>query len=418
MIISFSGPSGSGKSTIIKEIKKSPLFDSKKIILREEDSFSTIKFFNSLLGDNVFLKYKDEKYFKKEYNDIFYYLFSKLTQVVYPVVVYIEFLVDYFRYEIISKETILLVDKFIYDHDVIFKNILRIKYKWVDWLFNHFPKVYLSFLIDINLNNASIDRNKNNIPGKVTSDGVLHKNILTQYSKIAQQHKLIVIDNNGNLKEAVSEVQRYIVNKNKLINAKEISISGLDGAGKTTTANMLVEYADFLSIKSKVVHFVHNNLLYRLLVKMGYYDFNQPKSVLYKRSRAHSAKERINRTSLFMAFLRFFDSYVQYLFFTLTNRSKLIIFDRFFYDYSVSFEYLDIKGRSFFNKLIPDVKNKFLFNIPPMISYRRKPERVKAFFIDCYEIYLKVAKDHDLKIINTDRKSRSEILQELIDNLH
>ncbi len=418
MIISVSGPSGSGKSTIIAKIKSDDFFSGKKVIIREEDSFLTIKVLKFLLGENLFSKYKDEKYFKKEYSSFFYKLFSSLTHIFYPIVVYIEFFVDYIRYEILFKDTFLIIDKFIYDHSVNFKNILGMNKNWTDLLYDHFPDPYLSFLIDINLTNASIKRNKNNFPGKVTSERELHKNILNHYGKIAKRHNLIVIDNNGNLKEAVAQVMMYLINKKKLLNIKRIAVCGLDGSGKTTTVNMLEKYAVSLNIDCKVIHFVHNNLLYRLLLAFGYYDMDQPKNVLYKRSRAHSVRERINKTPFIMAFLRFFDSYIQYLYYVFTNRNKLIIFDRFFYDYLVSFEYLNIKGRFLFNYFIPEVENKFLFDASPMTLYRRKPERVKAFFIECHEIYLKVAKERNIKVINTDNKNPNEVLQTLIENIN
>lgn len=417
MIISFSGSSGSGKSTIIAEIKQKAFFSGKNVIIREEDNFLVIKLFKYLLGSDLFSKYKEEKYFKKRYRNISYKLFSMLTYITYPIAVYIEFLAQYVKYEVVFKDTILIIDKFIYDHAVNFKNILGIDEKWVEWLYNYFPKPYLSFLININLTNAYLKRNKNNIPGKVTSERLLHKNILTHYSKIAEKQNLIVIDNNGDLKDAVKRVYDHIVNKNKLLNARRIAICGLDGSGKTTAANMLAKYATSLNIKCKIVHFVHNNLLYRLLLTLGYYNTDESKNILYKRSRAHSARERIHKTSFIMAFLRFFDSYIQYLFYVLINRNKLIIFDRFFYDYLVSFEYLNIRWRFLFKRFVPKVKNKFLFSVSPAISYRRKPERVKAFFIECHQIYLNMARERHIKIINTDNKSPDRILQEMIESI-
>lgn len=418
MIISFSGTSGSGKSTIIVQILKSGIFEGKKVIVREEDSFISIKILKHILGENIFSKYKEEKYFKKSYNDIFYRFFVALCYIFYPIAVYIEFLIDYIWYQIIFKKTLLIVDKFIYDHAVNFKNILGIDNKFVRWLINLFPRPYLAFLIDINLSTALL-RNKNNIPGKITSNSnrLFHKNVLNHYRKIAKRHNLLIIDNNGDLKDTVKNISSYVINKEKLLNARKIAICGLDGVGKTTIANMLAEYATSLNIKCKIIHFIHNNLLYKLLLLLGYYKIDGPKKFLYKRSREHSARERLQKTSFIKAFLRFFDSYVQYLFYINLNRNKLIIFDRYFYDYLVSFEYLNIKWRSFFSKLVPEIKNKFLFQVSPMVSYRRKPERVKAFFVECHQIYLRVAKEQNIKIINTENKNPNYALQQLLGNI-
>ena len=119
-----------------------------------------------------------------------------------------------------------------------------------------------------------------------------------------------------------------------------------------------------------------------------------------------------------MAFLRFFDSYVQYFFYITIYSNKLIIFDRFFYDYTVSFEYLNIKNRSFFNSFIPDIRNKFLLSSSPQTYYRRKPERVKAFFKESHEIYLKVAREQDIRIIDTEKMNSDSSLQEILENIN
>ena len=418
MIISFSGSSGAGKSTIIAQILKSGIFKDKKVTVREEDSFVIIKLLKHVLGENIFSRYKEEWYFKKRYNDFFYKVFSVFSYIFYPVVVYLAFLVVYIKYGILFKKTVLIIDKFIYDHEVNFKTLIGVNNKFVDWLYNHFPRPYLSFLIDINLTNAVLIRNKHNIPGKITANKSFHKNVLTHFLKIAKKHNILLIDNNGDLKDTIKNINRHIINKEKFLNAKRIAICGLDGAGKTTIANMLAKYADSLNIKCKIVHFIHNNLLYKLLLSVGYYRFDGPKNLLFKMKREHSAREMVKKTPFIMAFLRFFDSYVQYLFYTIVDRNKLIIFDRYFYDYLVSFEYLNIKNRSFFSKLIPDIENKFLLQSQPMTYYRRKPERVKAFFIECHNIYLKVAKKQNIKVIDTEKKDPDSAFQEIMESIN
>lgn len=419
MIISFSGTSGSGKSAIIAQILKSGIFKGKKVIVRKEDSFITIKLLKYILGENIFSKYKEEKFFRRKYNDVFYKLFSSLAYLFYPIVVYFEFIIEYIRYQFLFKKSVLLADRFLYDYDVIFKNVLEIDNKFVQWLYNHSPRPYLSFLIDINLTTAFL-RNKNNIPGKITANTnkLFHKNVLTHYHEIAKRHSLLIIDNNGDLKDAVMHIRAHIMNKEKLINVKKIALCGLDGVGKTTIANMLTQYADSLNIKSKVVHFYHQNLLFKLFRFLGFYRIDEPKDLLYRRSRERAARERLKTTPFIMAFLRFFDSYAQYLFYIFINEDKLIIFDRYFYDYLVSFEYLNIRSRSFFSKLIPSVDHKFLLNATPATASKRKPESVKEFFIECHKIYLKMAEEQNIKIINTDNKNPQTIMQELIESIN
>jgi len=417
MIISFSGTTGSGKSAIIGEIKKSEIFRNKKVTVRREDDFATIKLLKYVLGDNMFSKYKDEKFFKRKYNDIFYRLFSALSYIFYPIVVFIEFLIEFIRYELIFKKTILIGDRYFYDYAVTFKNIVGIDNSFVRWLYNKTPRPYLSFLIDVDLPTAAVVRNKNNIPGKITTNKSFHKNTLAQYRKIAKKHNILVINNSGKLKDTVENINAHIRNKQKLLNAKKIAICGMDGAGKTTIANMLAKYANSLSIKCTVVHFYHVNLLFKLFRLIGFYKTDEPDDIMYRKRRERSVRERLKTTPFILAFLRFLDSYVQYLFSIFMNRGKLIIFDRYFYDYLVSFEYLNIRWRTFFSKLIPPVKYTFLFESTPMTSYIRKPESVKEFYTESHDIYLTFAQKQNIRIIKTDTKNPDEILQELIKNI-
>lgn len=417
MIISFSGTSGSGKSTIIAEIKKSGVFSGKKVIVKEEDSFVSIKLLKSIMGDNIFSKYKEEKFFKRSYNDIPYRFFSALSYFFYPLVVYIEFLIDYIKFQLLFKNTILITDRYIYDYEVSFKNVFGINNRVVKWFYNHPPKPYLSFLIEVDITTA-LKRNKNNIPGKITASRLFHENILSHYRKIAKQHNLLVIDSNNSLKDAVKHISAHIINKGKLLNAGNIAICGLDGTGKTTTANMLAKYATSLSIKSTVVHFYHENLLFKLLLLLGFLRIDEPRDLQYRKRREHSARERLKTTPFILAFLRFFDSYMQHLFSQLVNRGKLVIFDRYFYDYLVSFEYLNIRWRSFFSKFIPPSEHKFLLESLPLTSYERKPESVKEFFVECHQIYLNMAKEQGITIIKTDNKNPDYVMKELIESIN
>lgn len=418
MIISFSGSSGAGKSTIIAELIKNDSFKGKKVIVREEDSFATIKLANRLLGDGIFSRYKEGWYFKKKYNDFPYKLFTSLSYVMYPLVVYFEFLVVYIWYELIFRNSILIIDKFIYDHEVNFKTLLKTSNKFLEWLYGRFPKPYLSFLIDINLSNAAIVRNKHNVTGMITATKLFHDSVLKSFLQVAKKRNIVIIDNNGNLSDTIKSVERHIANKKKLTTVKRVAICGLDGAGKTTIVNRLARYADSLNIKCKTAHFIYNNVVYKLLVSIGYYRFDTPKKYVWKKKREQSARERFIKPSLIMILLRYLDSYVQYLFYKIVYRNQLIIFDRFFYDYLVSFKYYNIQPHQFFRPLLPKIKNGFLLNTPPLVSYRRKPERVKAFFTECHEIYLKVAQEQNMKIISTKNKNPDAILNEMLEQIN
>lgn len=417
MVISFSGTSGAGKSKIIAEIKKGKIFSGKKVVIKEEDSFITIRLLKFILGENIFSRYKEEKFFRRQYNGILYRLFSVFSYTFYPVCVYVEYLIEYIWYQMVLKDTILLADRFMYDYEVTFKNVVGIDNRFSRWLFNRAPRPYLSFLIDINLTLALLKRNKNNIPGKITANKAFHQSVILHYRKIAKEHSLLAVDNNGNLDDAVKSICGYITNKKKLLDAKRIAICGLDGTGKTTVANKLAEYANNLNVKCTVVHFYHENLLFKFLRLLGFLKVADTETMEYAKRRERSLRERSKTTPFVLAFLRFFDSYLQYLYSVVVNRDKLIIFDRFFYDYSVSFEYLKIPFRSVFIKLIPHIEQRFILESSPTISYKRKPESVKIFFEECHKIYLKVAQEQKIKIIKNENKKIDVVVQELIESI-
>lgn len=417
MIITFSGPSGAGKSTLIAELLKTDIFKNKKVVVKEEDDFFVINIAKRVLGENIFTKYKDEWYFQKKHEGISYKVFKGVSKICYPLVVYLEFLLFYIYYEILFRDKLLITDRFVYDSEVSFRTLMNINGLVFTYLYDCFPRTYHSFLIMIDLDNAAVKRNKNNRPGANTSTKGFHENVLKLYEKIGAKHKLLVIDNNRNLKKSIEEIKSHIINKEKLLQIHEISLCGMDGAGKTTIATKICEYAEQLNIHCGVAHFVHNNVIYKLLLRFGLYENSEDIKETYKRKREHSLRERQKQTSFTRAFLRFADSYIQYIYYKIIFWNKLVIYDRYFYDYVVSFEYLTIPHRTLFNKLIPNVKNRFLILPNPLTSYKRKPERVKEFFIDNYKLYKKMARDLNMEIINTENKNPESAFQEVIKKL-
>lgn len=403
MIVAFFGPSSSGKSTLLKEIKKKSFFSGKKTVLKREDDFITIFTLKRILGYKLFSDYKRVKFFEKKSTGSLK-IFSLLVHFFYPILVYLEFFFEYLYYEILFKKKILMRERYIYDYLVTFKDILKISNRLLDFFYKMFPKPSLLFFVSINKETA-MKRNKNNIPNKITAKESFQINVLKLYSEIAKAKNILTIDNNGPLKKSLEKIKFHICAQNKLLKIRSIAISGLDGSGKTALSRAICNYAAQLNVKCKVVHFYHDNMVYKFLKTLGF----------FKTSSDSIPKEFIKRkkTSLW-AFLTWIDSYLQYLFAMIFFSKNLIIFDRYFYDYLITFKYHNVKGIQVFEKIIPPVGYKLLVACDPAVALKRKPENTVDFFVLGSKGYTQLAKTYNMKVIDSTSRTNEAIFKQFI----
>ena len=416
MIIAFSGCSGSGKTTFIGQIKDWDYFKGKKVVIKDEDSFLSIRLLKRVLGEKPFSEYKKDKMYEHDRGKQSTGLFTYVADFFYPVVVYLEYLLDYFIYELINKDVILLKDRYIYDYLVTFEHNIRTAGRFTRFFYLRFPRPYLMFYIKISPDTA-LDRNKNEVEGKITIKPEFHEAVIRSYNNIAVYRNLLVIENDENLEISVHTVKNHILNKAKLSRTGRIVITGLDGSGKTTLAKEFTNYLTMLNIPWKIAHFYHDNILYKFLKYIGYYDTDEPEEVIFERSRAHNVRVKAKGKSFIWGVLHFTDSLVQFVFFNIFYGRRLIIYDRYFYDFLVSFAFLRVPHIDLFEKIIPPVKNKFLLVCSPEIMYNRKPETTLEFAAENYHIYLEVAKRFNLIKIDSGEKSTPLILSEIIERI-
>lgn len=411
MIISFSGHSSSGKTSVICRLKNQALFQKKDVCVGEEDRFLTVRIAKFLLGNKIFSGYKDERLRQRPMNGISGKIFSFLVQFIYPAILYFDFLLEYIYYEKIFQNRVLLRDRYIYDYLVAFEDILGIHNNVIRYLFIHFPKPYLSFYIKIDAATA-LKRNKNTRRGRLERKKSFHDRIIGSYEKLASTKKMIFMDGSTNINKSVSKIVELLELKNRLSRTKRIAIIGLDGAGKTTLARLFCEFVRQFNISCKIVHFYHENLLYKVLSRVGFYKVVEDDSFRYARNRVHAQKRK--SAPFIIALLRFADSYIQFLFSLVRWRGSIIIFDRFFYDYLVSYEYLNVRWRSLFTRLVPHVDYVILLLSRPKVYYRRKPENTRDFFVQNHVLYRKLAKIYRFKVIDTTHKKPDYIVDEVV----
>lgn len=402
MIIAFCGSSGSGKSMLIKHVKVLEYFSDKEVKIKREDDFLTFRAARKILGDKLFLEYKEQKFFNKPSTTLGSRLFSYVVYLLYPLIVYFEFLFDHIYYEIIFKEKVLLSDRYIYDYIVTFKDVLRVYNSVARFLYERFPRPYLAILIRINKATA-LERNKNKIQGKITASAAFHEKILQSYSQVAEQVGMFVVGGDKDLTVSVKKIEKALVLKEKLLKIKSISISGLDGCGKTTLAENLANYTKALGIRSRVEHFYYRGILHKFIERLGWARKRNSTNVVMRK-----------KHSFIWALLVYFDSCLQYLF-TLITRPNLLIFDRFFYDYLVSFQQLQVTGLWLFEKLIPQADHKILLSCRPEIAHKRKPESPIEYLHETSRLYSQLANKHNIKVVEV-RRGQEVVLGKVIDS--
>lgn len=403
MIIAFTGASGSGKTTLINTLKEWNFLKSKKIIVKKEDDFLTFEVIRFLLGDKLFTRYKEEKFFDKKEASVGTKVFSFLVYWFYPIVVYLELLWLHIVYSIIFKSHVLLSDRYVYDYIVTFKKVLNIYNPIAKVLLNNFPKPYLTFYLKISKKTA-VERNKNNIKGKITASPLHHEKVVEEYASLALKNELLPINAEANFQDVKREIERYILAKSKLSSVASIAISGIDGAGKTTACNNLGVLSEKVGIPSKVVHFYHVSLLHKLLGKKG--------------GSRHKPPTTPKNKSFIWALLNFIDSYIQYFYFINKYRGSLIIFDRYFHDYLVSFGYRNVPTLNFFNRLIIKPDKSFILLTEPTSAQKRTNDALPGeYFNNVHALYSKIARGQNQKVIQVDKKTPDEIVDEIIKSI-
>lgn len=185
---------------------------------------------------------------------------------------------------------------------------------------------------------------------------------------------------------------------------------GNDGTGKTTIARAL-------EVKFKESGF---NVEYYLSFDHILLDFVLkllPKAKVTKTRRDFSAKDG-KKPFIFKIwpFLVFLDCLIVSIKVKLLNRSKIVIFDRYFYDFLISYEYLGYSNkvvRKLFLSL-PKPRVGFILDVSPEVAYERKRE-THNIDVSYYKIqrerYLELADDLGIKVINTEKPLEESLKQ-------
>jgi thymidylate kinase len=404
MIIAFSGFNSTGKSTLIKEISQLDILKDKDYRIKEEFNFLTNRIIYKIFNNNDLNNYKNERIIKKENksnNNLI-----KLLSYLYPLFIYFELIIEYFYYERFFKRKILLRDRYAFDYLIGFRQ-MNLSNFFFEYLFKNFPKpLFLAYLSTSKKDTKKRMKKK----GFVFPESYIIK-MKEIYDDFYNKSPIIKINTSKDKNTIINNLKNKIGLRIKLICIKNIFVCGLDGSGKSTIINEFGKFLENNKIKYKIIHFYYNPIILKIIKLI-----KKRKSVetFYKKSISHELKVKSKTKSNFWAYLVLFDSYIQYYWGLIMYRRKLIIFDRFFYDYLVSFKFLGINIEKIKN-LIPKNKTFILFLAKPEILYKRKPEHTLDFFKKNYKEYKNVGKSYNSLFIDTSKLSEEQAINRFLE---
>jgi len=177
----------------------------------------------------------------------------------------------------------------------------------------------------------------------------------------------------------------------------DICFIGVDGSGKTTHAKALHRWLYSRGIDSVYIHF---NFSLRKYIP------SRVRKTLYNFSHKNEVKSAGNNVMKMYALLFLVFSLVDGLIYYMRNlRSKIRIYDRYFYDYLVEFfELYPNYIKRVYISLLPRPDIVFYLDIPPSIAYARKREYSLNFYSLQRERYfqlLRYIKSQIIIVINT-----------------
>lgn len=391
MYITISGVDNSGKTTIAKALSDYFQLQGKKVVYKPEFDFFFTKvllFFTkssnvSALKNSVIIK--GEKTF-----------FSQVLYFLYFILVYLHFLCERLLYCTFWRKKILIRERYIYDFWVSVAN--NTWYKFYLFLAKIFPSSWYNFFLNVPL------------------ETILQRSYLRSF-RFSNEHYQKLLKSylyfqneyiNLHAENTIDAIVHEILLVCKLKTIKNIAISGIDGAWKSTTIENLQKKFSQYHISIYSLHFYYNFLVFKVM--RLFKKKKQDTWDIYERSKQHEKKSKNTQKSLIWKFLVLFDAYVQYLFSLLFWLNKLKIYDRFFLDFEVSWSFLWLRYNKKIFNFFPKLNNYFILVADPEILYQRKPEHTLDFFIQCHKLYTDLSKIHNVILIDTSHCNEKEVI--------
>jgi len=195
-----------------------------------------------------------------------------------------------------------------------------------------------------------------------------------------------------------------------------IAFLGVDGVGKTTIGRklqkILAEKNHKVEYRKEFDYFFIKYVLKLYIKIFGYKKFSKTrKKVIVTGEKSYYYK--------FWVWFVWLDYFLEYLLLKLSKRNKVIIMDRYVYDFLVSLWLMGYKIKFaqwlFYKFPKPDLA--FVLDASPQVDYKRKlhPSTYTLdFFKQARSYYLKLAKDLQLNLIDTTNDTINQTLKKVL----
>lgn len=402
MIIAFSGPDGVGKTTLLNEVARELAGMDVKIIIHQEFQFNYLKALNKLRNSPAAKSYKDNVILGQKKPSAR----KRFIGLLYACAIYVEFLIEYVDYELMHRKTVLLRDRYALDFAV--GSQATMTSRLITRLLLAFPRPSLHFLVQLRPEKAMERMRK-------TRAFSFNEEYYLKLSELYRSHgegSRIGIDNDGAAAKTLA--RKYARIKVKLLDIKTVAISGLDGAGKSTTVAGLSQLLTELKVPHVTKHFYYEYLILKLKKKGP----DKPDEIKHKESREAEERHVARGKTVPWVIFVLIDSLLQYSLAMAMRRNRIVIFDRFFPDYFVSFDFLRAPyNRKFLKRIFPRPSRYYLQIADYGVLYERKPEHSLGFFKECHKKYMELASENNMILLDSTKNDKDQILDLLVEGL-
>ena len=200
-----------------------------------------------------------------------------------------------------------------------------------------------------------------------------------------------------------------------------ITLSGVDGSGKTTIGKLLFNRLERQGYKVK----------YR--VEFDYFLLGYLKKVINlisgKRNTANVIKTKILIEKSYpiligkiWVYLTFFDLLIEYFLYKLFFKKKIIIFDRCVYDFLVGWEWIGYSDKytRWLYLRFPKFDHSYLLDVNPKIAFERKKDKQQNdlfFFISLRKMYLKLNRKVNLFTILKTSLNKEIVIERIVKDI-
>lgn len=405
MIIAFIGNDGSGKSTLMNSFSKKIRDRNESVICLPEFNYPLINLLRRIGGEQT---NKTQERIQTSDSSPSFILMTL------PYVMLVESTLQIMYYKLFHRKTVVLKDRCSYDYIATWREVGTAT-RLVEFLYRHSVKPDFTLYISTSPSLAKSRRaaqTDQKDSGKTLDFYIEKKKI---YDRLYDEHAITLVENNGNMTESLERVDFLVSLKISFKKIRTIAISGLDGAGKSTTMEHLSNFLDTIHTPHRVVHFYYNYTLLKI-VRSLFGHKAQNESVKNELSIKNEKQSLEKGKGRWWHYLVITDALIQYWFYRLFNPHKVILFDRFFPDYFVSFDFLNIKyNRESLSRLLPKPDIYFLQIADYKILHSRKPEHTLDFFKICYEKYEHFSVEYELYTLDSSTDGPTVLVNKLLE---